>query len=155
MIMNIEEKLLQMGYQLEEPPTPLASYLSALVVPPFLFTSGAACMVEGKPKYLGKVGRKVSIEQGYEAAQITALNLLSKIKGAIGDLERIDRIVRLTGYVNCDPDFTRQSQVMDGASDLLVELFGESGRHVRTALGVSSLPLNLPLEIEMMAQIKT
>jgi len=153
--MNIEEKLLQMGYQLEEPPTPLASYLSALVVPPFLFTSGAACMVEGKPKYLGKVGRKVSIEQGYEAAQITALNLLSKIKGAIGDLERIDRIVRLTGYVNCDPDFTRQSQVMDGASDLLVELFGESGRHVRTALGVSSLPLNLPLEIEMMAQIKT
>ena len=153
--MNIEEKLLQMGYQLEEPPTPLASYLSALVAPPFLFTSGAACMVEGKPKYLGKVGRKVSIEQGYEAAQITALNLLSKIKGAIGDLERIDRIVRLTGYVNCDPDFTRQSQVMDGASDLLVELFGESGRHVRTALGVSSLPLNLPLEIEMMAQIKT
>ncbi len=153
--MNIEEKLLQMGYQLEEPSTPLANYLSALVVPPFLFTSGAACMVEGKPKYLGKVGREVSIEQGYEAAQITALNLLSKIKGAIGDLERIDRVVRLTGYINCAPDFTRQSQVMDGASDLLVELFGESGRHVRTALGVSSLPLNLPLEIEMMAQIKT
>ena len=101
------------------------------------------------------MGREVSIEQGYEAAQITALNLLSKIKGAIGDLERIDRIVRLTGYINCDPDFTRQSQVMDGASDLLVELFGESGRHVRTALGVSSLPLNLPLEIEMVARIKT
>ena len=144
-----------MGYQLEAPATPLANDIPALVTPPFVFTSGAACMVGGKPKYLGKVGREVSIEQGYEAAQITALNLLSKIKGAIGDLERIDRIVRLTGYINCDPDFTRQSQVMDGASDLLVELFGESGRHVRTALGVSSLPLNLPLEIEMVARIKT
>ena len=101
------------------------------------------------------MGREVSIEQGYEAAQITALNLLSKIKGAIGDLERIDRVVRLTGYINCAPDFTWQSQVLDGASALLVELFGESGRHVRTALGVSSLPLNLPLEIEMVARIKT
>lgn len=155
MVMNIEEKLVQMGYQLEEPVTPLANYIPALVALPFVFTSGASCLVGGKPKYLGKVGCEVSTEQGYEAAQITALNLLSKIKGAIGDLGRIDRMVRLTGYINCAPDFTQQSRVMDGASDLLVELFGEFGSHVRTALGLSSLPLNLPLEIEMVARIKT
>lgn len=152
--MHREEKLAQMGYPLEKAATPLANYISALVVRPFVFTSGATCMVGGKPKYVGKVGREVSLEQGREAAQITVLNLLSKIKEAIGDLDRIERMVRLTGYINCDPDFTQHSRVMDGASDLLVELFGECGRHVRTAFGVSSLPLNLPLEIEMIAQIK-
>ncbi len=151
--MSIEEKLVHLGHQLEEPVTPLANYVPALVVPPFVFTSGATCMLAGKPKYFGKVGQELSIEQGYEAAQITVLNLLAKIKAVIMDLDRIDRLVRLTGYINCNPDFTKQSQVMDGASDLLVELFGESGRHVRTALGVCSLPLNLPLEIEMVAQI--
>lgn len=143
-----------MGYHLEAPVSPLANYIPVLVATPFIFTSGATCMVGGKPKYLGKVGREVSIKQGYEASQITALNLISKIKETIGDLESIDRIVRLTGYINCAPDFTQLSPVMDGASDLLVELFGESGRHVRTVLGVSSLPLNLPLEIEMVAMIK-
>jgi enamine deaminase RidA (YjgF/YER057c/UK114 family) len=151
--MHIEEKLTRLGYRLEEPVTPVANYVPALVTPPFVFTSGTTCMLAGKPKYLGKVGREISVEQGYEAAQITALNLLSKIKAVINDLDRIDRVIRLTGYINSNPDFIQQSQVMDGASDLLVELFGESGRHVRTALGVCSLPLNLPLEIEMVAQI--
>ena len=153
--MRIEEKIVRLGLQLEDPVTPMANYVPALMTPPFVFTSGATCMQAGKPKYLGKVGQEISIEQGYEAAQITVLNLLSKSKAVIKDLDKIERVVRLTGYINCSPDFTRQSRVMDGASDLLVELFGDSGRHVRTALGVCSLPLNLPLEIEMVARMTT
>ncbi len=152
--MTIEQKLAGMGLALEEAAAPLANYVPAVVRPPFLFTSGASCFVSGKPRYLGKIGRDLSLDQGIDAARLTVLSLLAKIRDALGGLERMERIIRLTGYLNCLPDFTEHSKVMDGASDLLVELMGESGRHARTVLGLASLPLDLPLEIDMVVSIR-
>lgn len=153
-IVTIEQKLARMGLHLEEPVSPMANYVPAVVTPPFVFTSGASCMVGGKPEYLGKIGQDLTLDQGYDAARLTILSLLAKLKEALGSLERVERIVRLTGYVNCLPDFTDHSKVMDGASNLLVELLGDSGRHARTVLGLVSLPMNLPLEIDMVVRIR-
>jgi len=97
----------------------------------------------------------LTLEQGYEAARITALNLLSIIKAAVGDLDRIERVIKALGFVNSAPDFHRQPEVINGASDLLVELLGDRGRHARSALGTSNLPMNIPVEIELIVRIKS
>ena len=152
--MKTEEKLKSMGLRLPEPMEPLANYVTAVVDGEILYTSGAGCFEKGKPKYQGKVGAEVSLEEGYDAARITALNLLSTIKAKIGDLDRVQKVIKLLGFVNSAPDFHRQPEVINGASDLLVELFGETGKHARSALGTSNLPMNIPVEIEMIVRIK-
>ena len=106
------------------------------------------------PVYIGKVGKELTLEEGYEAAKICAINCLSAVKSVIGSLDRIDEIIQIRGFVNSAPEFTRQPEVINGASELLVKLFGEKGKHVRSAVGTSILPNNIPVELEMIVKVK-
>ncbi|MCJ7569784.1 MAG: RidA family protein, partial [Anaerolineales bacterium] len=138
--METEAKLKQMGFTLPKPPQPVAAYLPAVQVGDLLFLSGTTCYKDGEFLYTGRVGAELTIEQGYIAARQTALNLLSVIKATLGGLDQVERVVKLNGYVNSAPDFDRQPKVINGASELLEELYGERGKHARTAIGVSDLP---------------
>jgi enamine deaminase RidA (YjgF/YER057c/UK114 family) len=152
--MEIEAKLKELGLALPEPPQPVAAYLPALQVGDLLFLSGTTCYVDGGLLHRGRVGSDLTIEQGYAAARQTALNLLSVIKATLGDLDRVERMVKLNGYVNSAPGFDRQPEVINGASELLEGLFGERGRHARTSIGVSALPAHIPVEIELIVQVR-
>jgi enamine deaminase RidA (YjgF/YER057c/UK114 family) len=151
--MQVELKLTEMGLSLPKAPEPVATYLPAVQVGDLLFLSGTTCYQDGKFLYTGRVGAELTLEQGYLAARQTALNLLSVIKTALGDLDRVERVVKLNGYVNSALEFDRQPEVINGASDLLVKVFGERGRHARTSIGVNVLPGNIPVEIEMVLQV--
>jgi enamine deaminase RidA (YjgF/YER057c/UK114 family) len=153
--MLIESKLKDLGFSLPDPPKPVAAYLPAVLVNDLLFLSGTTCYENGKILYKGRVGEELTLEQGYIAARQTVLNLLSVIKAMLGDLDQVERVVKLNGYVNSAPDFDRQPEVINGASDLLEKLFGEKGRHARTSIGVSSLPAHIPVEIELVIQVRT
>lgn len=153
--MQVESKLQELGFALPNPPQPVAAYLPAVQVGNLLFLSGTTCYENGKLLYTGRVGVELTLEQGYLAARQAALNLLSVIKATIGDLDQVDRVVKLNGYVNSAQDFDRQPEVINGASELLEILFGEQGRHARTSIGVSSLPAHIPVEIEMIVQVRT
>jgi enamine deaminase RidA (YjgF/YER057c/UK114 family) len=153
-LMSIEQKLDQLGLSLPQTPTPLAAYIPAIKVNDLVFTSGQLPMLNGELKFKGKVGSDLSKEQGYEAARICLLNALSAIKGVIGDLNDIEKIIKLVGFVNCAPGFTAQPAVINGASELLKQLWGESGAHARSAVGVAELPLNAAVEIELIVKIK-
>jgi enamine deaminase RidA (YjgF/YER057c/UK114 family) len=153
--MEIEAKLLELGLTLPKPPEPVAAYLPAVQVEDLLFLSGTTCYVDGEFLYTGRVGAELTLEQGYAAARQTALNLLSVIKSALGDLDRVERVVKLNGYVNSAPEFDRQPEVINGASELLEQLFGEPGKHARTSIGVSTLPAHIPVEIELIVQVRT
>ena len=152
--MQAEEKLKELGITLPDPPKPVAAYLPAVQVNDLLFLSGTTCYKDGEFLYTGRVGAELTVEQGYTAARQTALNLLSVIKAALGSLDQILRVVKLNGYVNSAPDFDRQPEVINGASELLEELFGLQGKHARTAIGVSDLPAHIPVEIELIVQVK-
>ena len=152
--MSIEDKLEAMGLSLPRPMEPLANYVPAIVDGQLLYTSGTGPMKGGKPIYQGKVGLELTLEQGYEAAKITMLNLLSTVKSYIGSLDQIERIIKVLGFVNCAPVFHRQPEVINGASDFLVELLGDRGRHARSAIGTCNLPMDIPVEIEMIVKIK-
>jgi enamine deaminase RidA (YjgF/YER057c/UK114 family) len=151
----IENRLRELGLILPPAPTPMANYVTCLQVSNLIYTSGSSCFVDGRPFYTGRLGVDLTTEQGYEAAKITVLNLLSTIKAEIGELDRIERFIKVLGLVSSGQDFYEQAQVINGASDLLVDIFGEKGKHTRSALGTSVLPFNLPVEIEMIVQIKT
>jgi enamine deaminase RidA (YjgF/YER057c/UK114 family) len=153
--MHVEAKLQELGFTLPNPPQPVAAYLPALQVGNLLFLSGTTCYENGKLLYTGRVGAELTLEQGYLAARQAALNLLSVIKATLGDLDQIDRVVKLNGYVNSSQDFDRQPEVINGASELFEKLFGERGRHARTSIGVSSLPAHIPVEIEMIVQVRS
>lgn len=151
--MIIEDKLRDMGIQWpEQSPAPMANYVTVRRSGNLLYLSGAGPFVEGKPVYTGRVGREVSVQEAYEAARLSAVNLLSMIKGEVGSLENI-RIIKLLGFVSSDDQFYNQPEVINGASDLLVEVLGENGKHARSAIGTSVLPFNIPVEIEMIAEI--
>ena len=152
--MKPEEKLESLGLSLPPPVEPMANYVTAVIEGDLIYTSGAGPIEGGKPKYQGRVGAELSLEEGYDAARLTALNLLSNIKARIGELDRIERVVKVLGFVNSAPDFHRQPEIINGASDLLVEILGERGRHARSAIGTSNLPLNIPVEIEMIVRVK-
>ncbi|TET34427.1 MAG: RidA family protein [Anaerolineales bacterium] len=154
-MMDIEAKLKEMGLTLPNPPQPVAAYVPAVQVGELLFLSGTTCYEDGEFLYTGRVGAELTIEQGYAAAQQTALNLLSVIKATLGSLDLVGRMVKLNGYVNSAPDFDRQPEVINGASELLVELYGERGKHARTAIGVSDLPAHIPVEIELIVQVNS
>ena len=149
-----EERLKTLGLTIPESPKPVAAYVPAVKVGNMVYTSGQLPIVEGVLKYRGKVGAKINEEEAYEAARICCLNCLSVIKGKVDSLNDIERIVRITGYVNSSPGFVQQSKVINGASDLLGEIFDESGEHARVAIGVCELPIDAPVEIEMLVQIK-
>ncbi|MEW6267187.1 MAG: RidA family protein [Thermodesulfobacteriota bacterium] len=151
--MSIEKNLQALGYRLPEPGKPVGNYLPVIVDGPLVYTSGTSCWENGKLKYQGQVGGEVTLEEGYEASRITMLNLLSRIKAEIGDLDRIERVLKVSGFVNSAPGFYRQPEVLNGASDLLVKILGDNGRHARSAIGTSSLPQNIPVEIEMIVRV--
>ncbi|HUV14005.1 MAG TPA: RidA family protein [Acidobacteriota bacterium] len=153
--METEAKLKEMGFTLPKPPQPVAAYLPAVQVGDLLFLSGTTCYKDGEFLYTGRVGAELTIEQGYIAARQTALNLLSVIKATLGSLDQVERVVKLNGYVNSAPDFDRQPKVINGASELLEELYGERGKHARTAIGVSDLPAHIPVEIELIIQVNS
>lgn len=150
----VESKIKNLGYELPEAPAPLANYVTINRSGNLLFTSGSGCFIDGKPLYQGRLGEDISIEQGYDAARITALNLLSIVKEELGDLNKVKKVVKLLGFVSCTNDFYDHPQVINGASYLLVEVFGEKGKHARSAIGTNVLPLNLPVEIEMVLEIE-
>ncbi len=149
-----EENLVKLGIVLPEAPEPVASYVPCVRTGNLLYCSGQGTVFNGRRLYVGAVGRERTPEEGYEAARICALNLLSQIRKAVGSLDKVSRIVNLHGYVNSAPDFYAQPKVINGASDLLCQVFGpEIGRHSRTALGVSVLPNNITAEVELVVEV--
>ena len=152
--MAIEEKLKKMKINIPKAPKPVASYVPFRRVDNLIYISGQDCRINGKLKFEGKVGKEVTEEEAYEAARITAINLIAILKSAIVDLDKVVKIVNLHGFVNSTEGFIRQPMVINGASDLLLEIFGEAGKHSRCALSMNELPFNTPVEIEMIVEVK-
>jgi enamine deaminase RidA (YjgF/YER057c/UK114 family) len=153
-LMEIETKLKELGYELPNPPVPAANYIGYVRVGSLLFVGGNIGRINGVLKYRGKVGDAVTLEQAYEMARNCALNHLAIMKAALGDLDRVERIVKVLGYVNVAPGFMDMPKVVNGESDLLVQLWGERGRHTRAAIGVASLSQDSPVENEITVQVK-
>ena len=151
---KIEEKIKSMGLSIPEVPKPVASYVPCVQTGKLVYTSGQGCKKDGIVAYQGKLGKDVTIEEGYEAAKIAILNALAVLKGHLGSLDRIKRVVKLLGFVASIPDFDQQPKVINGASDLLLEIFGDKGQHARSAIGTNALPSNMPVEIEMIVEIE-
>jgi enamine deaminase RidA (YjgF/YER057c/UK114 family) len=151
--MSVEAKLRELGLDLPPTPRPAANYVGAVQTGNLLFISGHGPSKDGKFMCIGKIGKDLSVEQGYEAARLVALNCLASAKAVLGDLDRIKRVVKILGMVNCTEDFGEQPQVINGASDLLVHLFGDAGRHARSAVGMQSLPFSMAVEIEMIFEV--
>ncbi|HYH41529.1 MAG TPA: RidA family protein [Burkholderiales bacterium] len=152
---NIDKRLAELGITLPPPGAPGGNYVPFVVVGELAFMAGQVAREAGKMKYVGKVGRDVSVEEGAAAARLCAVNLLAQLKAACGgDLDRVERCVRLGGFVNSPPDFFEHPKVVNGASDLMVEVFGERGQHARTAVGVSALPMDSAVEVEAVFLLK-
>lgn len=151
---TIEERLEELGLSLPDAPKPAANYVPYLRQNNLLFISGQISVAPGGKAYNGKLGDNVNLEQGQEAAKLCCLNILAQAKAALGSLDEIAQCVRLTGYVNCTPDYTDQPKVINGASDLMVQILGERGRHTRAAVGVGSLPLGVAVEIDAIFAVK-
>ena len=150
----IEDKITSLGLALPEVPKPVASYVPAKQSMKLIFTAGQLPILNGDLVTQGLLGLNVEIEVAKNAARICTMNALAAIKGVIGDLDKIKQIVRVVGYVAGPSTFTQQPAVVNGASELLLEIFGEAGKHARSAVGVSSLPLNAPVEIELTVEIE-
>lgn len=151
--MSFEGKLTQLGLRLPSPPKPVATYVPAVLAGDLLFISGVIPFQDGKLTCEGKLGRELTVEQGYEAARVALLNALAIIRNELGTLDRVRKVVRLVGYVASAEDFTQQPAVVNGASDLLVSIFDDAGRHARLAVGAAGLPLNAPVELELILQV--
>ncbi len=153
---EIEKKLNEMGYHLTEPRrSALGNFVPAVRTGNLVYTAGTGPgLPEGGFLHVGKLGAGVTIDQGYDCARLTMLNLLSNLKGEIGDLDKVKRVVKLLCMVNAAPEFTDTPRVANGASDLLVSLYGERGHHARSAVGMSTLPGNMPIEIEMIVEVE-
>jgi enamine deaminase RidA (YjgF/YER057c/UK114 family) len=145
---DFDKKLKDLGIELITPSKPIANYVKAVRTGNLVYLSGDG------PALSGKVGKDLTIEQGYEAARQTGISLLSTLKAEIGDLNKVKRIVKVLGMVNCTSDFTDQPKVINGFSDLMVSVFGDKGKHARSAVGVYALPKNFALEIEMIVEVE-
>jgi enamine deaminase RidA (YjgF/YER057c/UK114 family) len=152
--MQIEAKLKELGIELPPAVTPVANYVPAVRTGNLVFLSGHGPFDENGTLITGKVGSDLTVEQGYQAARRVAIGLLGSLKATIGDLDEVKQVVKLLGMVNCGPEFTDQPKVINGVSDLLVEVFGERGKHARSAVGMNALPLNIAVEIEMIVEIE-
>lgn len=152
---KVEAKLIELGYTLPECPSPAGAYVPGVRLDNgLLFVSGQTAIQDGKVISSGRVGENVSVEEAYEAAKLSVLRLLAEAKAVLGTLDRIERIVKVNGYVNCVGEFKEHPKVINGASEFLLEIFGDSGKHSRTAIGVSALPDNAPVEVEMIIAYK-
>lgn len=151
--MSAEQKLNELGLILPQPPKPVANYVPAVRIGNLLFVSGHGPYNDGKTKTSGKVGRELTIEEGYQTARNVTLNCLASVKDTVGDLNKVKRVVKLLGMVNCTEDFKDSPKVINGCSDLLVTIFGEAGKHARSAVGMQALPNQIPVEIEMILEI--
>jgi enamine deaminase RidA (YjgF/YER057c/UK114 family) len=150
----VDKKLADLGIVVPTPAAPIANYVGFVRTGSLLFVSGQICLdPSGKLVAKGKLGAKVSIEDGQKAARACAINIIAQAKAALGDLDRIARLVRLGGFINSDPAFLDGPKVMNGASDLMVEVFGDRGRHARTTVGVAALPLDAAVEVEGLFEV--
>src|SRR5690625_4980373 len=145
----IEKRIQDLGIALPSAPSPMASYVPVKRVGNLLYTSGQDCRIDGELIYTGKVGSDLTIEEGYEAAKIALINNLAIIKGAVGELDKVKQFVKMLGFVNSADNFTQQPYVLNGASDLLEDIFQERGKHARSAISANELPFDTPVEIEM------
>ena len=151
---EVENRLKSLGMVLPEVPAPLAAYIPAKKTGQVIFTAGQLPLLKGELICKGLLGQDVDIEQAYQAARICTLNALAAIKGVVKDLDQIVQVVRVVGYVASTSTFTQQPAIVNGASELLLEIFGEVGKHARSAVGVASLPLNASVEIELTVEVK-
>lgn len=152
---NIASRLKELGIELPEAPNPVANYQPYVISGNMVFLSGQVTIWNGEIKYQGKVGRDLTVEQGYDAARMCGLNLIAQVRAACdGDLDRVRRVVRLGAFVNCIDDFKEHPNVVNGASDLMAEVFGDAGRCTRTNAGVPSLPLGFAVEIDGIFEIE-
>ena len=150
-----ESRLKELSLELPTPSTPGANYVPFVRSGSLVFLTGQLSQWNGERRYVGKLGREFGVEDGQKAARLCALNLVAHLRTAVeGDFDRVRRWVRVSGFVNSTPDFTAQSQVVNGASDLLVQLFGDSGRHARMAVGVSALPYDVAVEVEAVVEVR-
>ena len=152
--MQIENRLKDMGIELPPAVSPVANYVPAVRSGHLVFLSGHGPFDEAGALITGKVGADLTVEQGYQAARRVGIGLLGSLKAEIGDLNNVNRVVKLLGMVNCGPEFTDQPKVINGASDLLVEIFGDKGKHARSAVGMNALPMNIAVEIEMIVEVE-
>ena len=151
---DYDKKLKELGIELPTPAKPIANYVKAVRVGNLLFLSGHGPTKADGSNITGKVGKDLTIEQGYEAAKVTAIGLVATLKSELGDLNRVKRVVKVNGWVNCTPEFGDQPKVINGCSDFLVLLFGDNGKHARAAMGMVALPNNIAVEIEMVVEVK-
>ena len=151
--MSIEAKLTELGLTLPEAPAAVAAYQPWIRTGNLVFTSGQLPLRDGEIAYAGKLGDELTEEEGYQAARQCALNAIAQLKAALGDLEKIHKIVRIEGYVHCAQGFRGHPQVLNGASDLMTELFGDRGQHTRLALGINEMPLNAAVQLAMTAEV--
>jgi enamine deaminase RidA (YjgF/YER057c/UK114 family) len=152
--MKAEEKLKEIGLELPTAVQPVANYVTAVRTGNLVFLSGQGPLREDGTLITGKIGSDLTQDEGYEAARRVALGLLASLKTEIGDLDKVRRVVKLLGMVNCMPDFIDQPKVINGASDLLVDVFGDKGKHARSAVGMNALPMNIAVEIEMIVEVE-
>lgn len=153
--MDVYEKLTELGITLPEVYAPVAEYVPAKTFGNLVYTSGQDCRKDGELIYKGKLGDQLTIEQGQEAARQTMINCLAVLHGEIGDLNKIKQVVKVLGFVNSAVGFVEQPYVMNGASELLVEVLGEKGRHARSALSSNELPFDTPIEIELIVELES
>jgi enamine deaminase RidA (YjgF/YER057c/UK114 family) len=150
----VDARLVELGIELPQASSPVANYVPFTRSGNLVIVSGQVSVRNGKAEYIGKLGREISVAEGQQAARLCALNILAHLKNACGgDLDHVKRALRLGGFVNCTPEFTDMPQIVDGASDLMVEIFGDGGRHARAAVGVSSLPGGVAVEVEATFEI--
>ena len=150
---DIEQRIEELGIELKTPGSPVANYVNAVRTGNLVFMAGKGPRLPEGGNVVGKVGDSLTVEQGYEAAKLSAIAQLAALKAEIGDLNKVVRIVKVTGMVNSTPDFTNHPEVINGFSDLMVEVFGNRGKHARAAVGMGSLPRNIAVEIEMVVEV--
>lgn len=152
--MKIEDRLKELGITLPDAPTPLANYVTVRRTGNLLFLSGAGPFENGVPVITGKLGADLTQEEGYKAARMSGLNLIAQLKKELGDLDRVKQFVKVLAFVASSPDFTNQPAVMNGASDLFVEVFGEAGKHARSAVAAPVLPMDVAVEVEIIVEVE-
>ena len=152
--MSAEARVSELGIDLSDPPTPVASYVEAVTVGKLVFLAGHGPAARDGMRVTGKLGNDMSVDEGYQAARSVGMQLLRTLKAELGDIDVVERVVKLLCMVNCTPDFLDPPKVANGCSDLLVDVFGEAGRHARSAVGLASLPGGIAVEVEMIVQLR-